>query len=160
MTARIWTVGRRILAGWGRSLRGLGLFLTLAGGAALVSLLLTLPLWYAATHYRSGYTLAVLAALGAAFLLLFGRRFMRSLKRHGSLRGLLRKGMLPALAKLFKLLASAAVVYGLSLLYARQRYTLAAILSLAALLAFGFIKYGRGDRSGPLRKKGGLEPKP
>jgi len=136
-------VGRGL---WG-SLRRAGYLAAMAVLIGLISLAISLPLWYFASAHRRIYTAAVLAAAASALLLAATRRTLRAVRERGGLRGYLRGAVLPILKAAGFTAGSLAVLYGAALLAGTGQVAPAVIAAGAWILLLGLLKYGRKDKS-------------
>lgn len=66
------------------AVKNVGWLLVLLAAAGAVSLIIVLPLWYAATRSRQIYTVIVLGALAAALAAYFFLRMVRGMKEKGT----------------------------------------------------------------------------
>ncbi len=133
----------RVLKGLGHSLRKLGAFVVLVGVIAAVSAIIAIPLWYFSSNFAVGYTIFVIALLGAAALYALISRFIRLGREPQAMRLYLNRRILPILKTAAVVIATAAVIYAIALLISRGFTVLSIVTAVLWILLLGFLRYAR-----------------
>lgn len=105
-------------------------------GAGLVSALIVVPLWFAATRATVVYTAAILGLVAAALIVSLIRRIR--LQRTGI--------FLPILKTTARVLVIVAGLYAMVVLFARGLPLAAAVIALAGLVWLGYAASGGRTR--------------
>jgi hypothetical protein len=142
ITQLVVRVGRGL---WG-SLRRLGYLVAMAGLIGLLSLAVSLPLWYLASMHRKLYTAGVFVAGAAAVLVALTRRTGQAMRASGGIGAYVRTAVLPILKAVGLAAGSLAVLYGAVLLASLGRVVSALVATGAWVLILGLLRYGRKDK--------------
>jgi hypothetical protein len=136
---------RRSLQGYARFFRGILWLLAAICLVGLTGFLIVYPLWYFASGYKNGYSLASLSFLLLAVLFFLAGRLRASVRGAGGF-GLWLKTKFRAFVKkaLFVFLAAAAL-YLMFFLFARGYVLAASGIALVYLVIVGVVLAGRRD---------------
>ena len=124
---------KRILRGYARLGSWLLGAIAIVGGAVVVSLLIVLPLWLAATQATTLYTVVVLALAGGGLLAWAARRIR--VKSAGAI--------LPILKTTARVAAVVALLYAMLVLFARGLTVPGLVLALVGILWLGYAASGK-----------------
>ena len=125
------------------SIRKIGGFVALLGVIAAVSVTIAIPLWYFSGNFAKAYTMFVIALLAAVLLYALISRLIRLSREPEGIRLYLKQKILPILKTTAVVIASAAVIYAIALIFSRGFTVLAIVAAVLWILLLGFLKYAR-----------------
>ncbi len=137
-------VSRRILRGYRNAAVRIAWTAGFLVAAVAISAAIVYPLWYLADTHAQAFTYGVLSLLALLFALWIVSRLRRGLEQEGSVSGLFRWLILPALARVAAAVLLVVAAYVLAVVYAQGVLAVAIPGTVLFAAALGYLLYLRG----------------